>query len=80
MSSAWADASRSPATRASLGSRSADSGASTADSRIAVTSASPIPYADSTPASGWISTLVMPSSSATAQACWPPAPPKVAST
>ena len=55
--------------------RSAVSGASTACSRIAMTSASPIPYADSTPASGWMSTRVMPSASATAQACWPPAPP-----
>ena len=26
--------------------------------------------------SGWMNTRVMPSASATAQACWPPAPPK----
>ena len=45
-----------------------------------MTSASPIPYADSTPASGWISTRVMPRASATAQACWPPASPNTFST
>ena len=56
------------------------SGASTACSRMAMMSASPIPYADSTPASGWMSTRVMPSASATAQACWPPAPPNTFST
>ena len=50
-------------------------GVSTACSRMAMMSASPIPYADSTPASGWMSTRVMPSASATAQACCPPAPP-----
>jgi len=43
---------------------------------LARTSASPIPYADSTPANGWIMTRVMPSASATRHACWPPAPPK----
>ena len=33
--------------------------------------------ADNTPASGWASTRVMPSASATRQACWPAAPPKL---
>ncbi len=55
------------------------SGSSTACSRMAMMSASPIPYADSTPASGWMSTRVMPSASATAQACCPPAPPNTLS-
>ena len=35
-----------------------------------------MPYADSTPANGWMNTVCMPSSSATRQACCPPAPPK----
>ena len=52
---------------------------STACSRMAMMSASPIPYADSTPASGWMRILVTPSASATAQACWPPAPPNTLS-
>ncbi len=68
-SSDRASAASRPATWSSSGSRAAVSGASTAVSRIAVTSARPIPYADSTPASGWISTRVMPSASATAHAC-----------
>ena len=37
--------------------------------------ASPMPNADSTPDSGWSSTDLMPSASATRQACCPPAPP-----
>ena len=45
--------------------------ASTARCRSARTSASPMPYADSTPASGWMNTRVMPSASATRHACWP---------
>ena len=44
---------------------------------MAVVSARPMPSADSTPAIGGTSTDRMPSESATAQACWPPAPPKV---
>ncbi len=35
-----------------------------------------MPYAESTPAKGWMNTVCMPSSSATRQACCPPAPPK----
>ena len=58
----------------------ASSGASTDCSRIAVVSARPMPSADSTPAIGGTSTVRMPSESATAHACWPPAPPKVVST
>ncbi len=54
-------------------------GASTACSRMAMMSASPIPYADSTPASGWMRIFSMPRASATAQACWPPAPPNTLS-
>ena len=54
----------------------ASSTASTACWRNARTSASPMPYAESTPASGWMNTRVIPSASATVQACWPPAPPK----
>ena len=53
---------------------------STDCSRIAVVSASPMPNADSTPAIGGISTVPMPSESATAQACCPPAPPNVVNT
>ncbi len=51
---------------------------STDCSRSAVASATPMPYAESTPASGGTTTVLIPSASATAQACWPPAPPKLA--
>jgi len=47
-------------------------------SRITLRSARPIPNADNTPASGWMRMRPMPSRSATAQACCPPAPPKQA--
>ena len=46
---------------------------------MTVVSASPMPRADSTPAIGGTTTVRMPSESATAQACWPPAPPNVVS-
>ena len=42
-------------------------------------SATPMPNALSTPASGWESTVRIPSRRATAQACCPPAPPKTTS-
>lgn len=44
---------------------------------MAVVSARPMPRADSTPAMGGTRTVRMPRESATMQACWPPAPPKV---
>ncbi len=52
------------------------SGSSTDCSRRAVASARPMPYAERTPASGGTRTVSMPRASATAQTCWPPAPPK----
>ena len=61
------------------GSACRSSARSNARSRIAVMSARPMPSADSTPASGWMNTRRMPSSSATRHACCPPAPPKHAS-
>ena len=62
--------------RASPPSRRGSSGISTACSRMTVWSARPMPYADSTPANGWMNTVSIPSASATRQACCPPAPPK----
>ena len=53
---------------------------STDCSRIAVVSARPMPRADSTPAIGGTRTVRIPRESATAHACWAPAPPKVVST
>ena len=50
--------------------------ASTLRRRSTRTSATPMPYADSTPASGWITIEPMPSASATWHACCPAAPPK----
>ena len=73
----WPD-SRAHRSRTS-GSDSSLSSVSTACSRIAVASATPMPYAESTPASGGTSTVPMPRASATAHACWPPAPPKLVS-
>ncbi len=42
-------------------------------------SANPIPNADKTPEKGCSNTFLTPSFSATKQACWPPAPPKLTS-
>ncbi len=47
---------------------------------MAVVSARPMPSAESTPAIGGTSTVRIPSESATAHACCPPAPPNVVST
>ena len=61
---------------ASVAASASSSFASTLAWRSVRTSATPMPNADSTPASGWMMTRRMPSISATCAACCPPAPPK----
>ena len=78
-SSARADSSAASAARVRAVVAAASSTVSTDRCRMATTSARPIPSAESTPAIGGTSTVRMPSASATAQACWPPAPPNVTS-